>query len=445
MPVDPVRDAAIETLLRVFEKGANTNQAIERTISRKGARLSSRGRRFLTHLVYGTSRYVNLADYVLKDLLNQPIKQLPFPILLILRMGVYQTLFLDTVTFPSMVHTSVDLAKKQGHAGTARLVNAVLKRIPQTLEDVTFPDKNEDLGYYLSIRYSLEKWLCNRWIEEYGAEQAEAMCAASNEEASATIRVNTTITTREKLLESLKRLDLLAIADPVIPDAISLIKCAPPLRSKIFQEGHFYIQDAASMLPPHLLEPQAGDRILDMCASPAGKSTHVAQLTDNGAFVIANDMGGRNYWRMQENIDRLQLKNIHLTIADATALPFTGPFDRVLLDAPCTGMGTFRRHPELKYRMGPKAPRRLGKKQLALLRSAIEVCKNGGLIVYSVCTFSAEETEDLATIITGELPVSLEDGPVWLDTWKISKGQYKILPGNGPLDGFYLMRLRKQS
>ncbi|MFP6597840.1 MAG: 16S rRNA (cytosine(967)-C(5))-methyltransferase RsmB [Candidatus Hydrogenedentota bacterium] len=445
MPVDPVRDAAIDTLLRVFEKGTNTNHALERTISRKGSRLSSRGRRFLTHLVYGTTRYVNLADYILRDLLNQPIKKLPFPILLVLRMGVYQTLFLDTVTFPSMVHTSVDLAKKKGHAGTARLVNAVLKRIPKTLEEVTLPDKNEDMAFYLSIRYSLENWLCSRWVEEYGPHKAEALCAACNEEAPASIRVNTTLTTREDLLAQLEKLDLKGEADPLIPDAISLIKSAPPVRNKIFKEGHFYIQDAASMLPPHLLEPEPGERILDMCASPGGKTTHIAELTQNGALIISNDLGGRNYWRTQENIDRLQLAGIHLTISDANALPLKGPFDRVLLDAPCTGMGTFRRHPELKYRMGPKAPRRLAKKQLTLLRSAIEVCKNGGVIVYSVCTFSAEETEDLAEIITGEAAVELEDGPAWLDAWKINKGQYKILPGNGPLDGFYLMRLRKQS
>jgi 16S rRNA (cytosine967-C5)-methyltransferase len=308
MPVDPVRDAAIDTLLRVFEKGANTNQALERTISRKGGRLSSRGRRFLTHLVYGTTRYVNLADYILKDLLNQPIKKLPFPILLILRMGVYQTLFLDTVTFPSMVHTAVDLAKKKGHAGTARLVNAVLKRVPKTLEEVTLPDKNEDLAFYLSIRYSLENWLCSRWIEEYGPEQAEAMCTAINEEAPGAIRVNTTLTTREALLAQLEKLDLTAEADPLVPEAITLIKCPAPVRNKIFQEGHFYIQDTASMLPPHLLEPEPGERILDMCASPGGKTTHIAQLTQNKAMIISNDLGGRNYWRTQENIESSSLK-----------------------------------------------------------------------------------------------------------------------------------------
>ena len=444
MAADPVRDAAIDTLIRIFEKGAFTNQAIERTISRRGSGLSARGRRFLAQLVYGTTRHTTLADYVLRDVLDKPIADLPFPIRLILRMGVYQCLFLDTVTFPAMVHTSVDVAKKKGHIGTSRLVNAVLKRIPQSLDDIKFPSTETEPDRYLSVRYSLEKWLCARWIEEYGFEQAEVICVACNEEAPPSVRVNTTITDRETLIENLAKQDVIATPYDPVPDAL-ILDTAAPLRAKIFQEGHFYIQDPASMLPPHLLDPQPGETILDMCAAPGGKSTHIAQLTNDEAKVFASDLGGSGYWRMLENIERLQLSNVFPLIADSNHLPLTGPFDRILLDAPCTGMGTFRRHPELKFRMGPRAPRRLARKQTALLRSACEVCKNDGVLVYSVCTFSPEETEKLAEEITGELPLALEDGPAWLDKWKISKGQYKIVPGPGPLDGFYLMRLRKQS
>lgn len=445
MPVDPVRDAAIDTLLRIFEHGHRTNLALERTISRRGSRLSSRGRRFLSALVYGTTRHSTLADHVLKPLLSKPINLLPLPIRLILRMGVYQAIYLDSVTFPAMVHTSVDVAKKKGNPGTARLVNAVLKKVPQSLDDITFPDAKEDAGLYLSVRYSLEKWLCDRWVEEYGFERAEAICAASNEEAPTTLRVNTTITTRDKLIANLAKADILAEAHPLIPDAVTLIDASAPVNSKIFQAGHFYIQDLSSMLPAYLLEPESGETILDMCAAPGGKSTHIAQLTNNGAHVVSNDFGGPLYWRIQENIERLQLRGLSPVVSDAAQLPFTGGFDRVLLDAPCTGMGTFRRHPELKFRMGPKAPRRLAKTQLNLLRSASEVCKNGGVLVYSVCTFTPEETEALAETITGELPLTLEDGPAWLNEWKISNGQYKIIPGPDLLDGFYLMRLRKGS
>jgi 16S rRNA (cytosine967-C5)-methyltransferase len=444
MAVDPVRDAAIDTLIRIVEKGARTNQALERTISRRGSGLSSQGRRFLSQLVYGTTRHANLTDHVLRDIVSNPLNTLPLPIWLILRMGVFQSLFMNSVTFPAMVHTSVDVAKKKGHAGTARLVNAVLHKVPQTLDEITFPDPKDNPGIYLSVRYSLERWLCDRWVEEYGFERAEEICALSNEEAPPSIRVNTTVTTRDELIANIAKQKMTAVAHPIIPDALTLDGAAP-VKTKIFQEGHFYIQDPASMLPAHLLDPQAGETILDMCAAPGGKSTHIAQLTNNGARVIANDLGGAGYWRMQENVERLLLKNIDLTVADSNHLPFKGPFDRVLLDAPCTGMGTFRRHPELKFRMGPKAPRRLAKKQLELLRSAYEVCKIGGVLVYSVCTFTPEETENIAETITGELPLTLEDGPGWLDEWKISKGQYKIVPSPDQLDGFYLMRLRKES
>ena len=139
MPVDPVRDAAIEVLLRIFTKNTHIADAIDRSLRRKGERFSPRGRRFLTQLVYGTTRHTLLADYLLAPLLHQPLDKLPFPVLLVLRMGVFQSLFLRSVTFPAMVHTSVDLAKRHGHAGTARLVNAVLKRVPQSLDTITWP------------------------------------------------------------------------------------------------------------------------------------------------------------------------------------------------------------------------------------------------------------------------------------------------------------------
>ena len=186
MPVDPVRDAAIDVLIRVTEKGAHIAHAVDRTLTRKAGRLSGRGRRFLTHLVYGTTRHALLCDEVIAPLLHQPLEKLPLAIRLILRMGVYQALFSDNVTFPSMVHTSVDLAKKRGHAGTARLVNAVLKRVPQTLEQVSLPDRTEAPAAYLSVRYSMPRWLVDRWLGEFGFEAAESICTASSTPASPT-------------------------------------------------------------------------------------------------------------------------------------------------------------------------------------------------------------------------------------------------------------------
>jgi 16S rRNA (cytosine967-C5)-methyltransferase len=446
VPVDIVRDTAVTTLLRVFGEPVHISEALDRALRRRGERLTPRGKRFLTQLVYGTTRHAILADHILAPLLHQPLDKLPDAIRTILRMGVFQSLFLRSVTFPAMVHTSVDLAKKHGHAGTAKLVNAVLKRVPQTINDIQVPDPVTDLRAHLNIRHSMPLWLVNRWIDEFGTETASSLCAASNEEAPRTIRVNTLRTSRDELMARLAKSDIASRPDATIPELIEIIDAPAPTEHKSFREGLFYVQDGASMLPAHLLAPNPGDRIADLCAAPGGKSTHLAALTAGASLVAACDLNTGRLHRLTENRDRLGADRVTGVGADACAAPFLpGTFDAVLLDAPCTGLGTLRRRPDLKLRAQPDAPARLAAEQQRLLRSAIALCKNGGVIVYSVCTFTPEETSGVLESIKGDGAVSLEDGPSWMDPWKLSRGRYRVLPVAGGLDGYFLARLRKRS
>ncbi|MBN2308724.1 MAG: RsmB/NOP family class I SAM-dependent RNA methyltransferase, partial [Candidatus Hydrogenedentes bacterium] len=215
------------------------------------------------------------------------------------------------------------------------------------------------------------------------------------------------------------------------------------LRTKLFGNGRFFIQDPASMLPAHLLEPEAGDRILDLCAAPGGKTTHLAELARGKAAIVALD---RHLWRaglIVENAQRLATPGIMVACADGTQPPVLPGFDRVLVDAPCTGLGTLRRHPDLKWRVKREDPARLAETQRALLRSAVQLCKNAGVIVYSVCTLSSEETEGVVRSIVDEGAVVPEDGPEWLDQWKTETGKYRTRLDEGGLDGFFLTRLRK--
>jgi 16S rRNA (cytosine967-C5)-methyltransferase len=443
VPVDPVRDAAIEVLLKIFTKDSHIADAIDRSLRRKGGRLSPRGRRFMTQLVYGTTRHALLADYILRPLLHQPIEELPLPILLVLRMGVFQSLFLNSVTFPAMVHTSVELAKRHGHAGTARLANAVLKRVPESLDGLSWP---EDAQQRLSVRYSIPAWLVARWSKEYGIERAEVLCAVSNEEAPRTIRVNTARITVADLVNRLEKKGILTQPVPLVPEALRIVEGPLPTESKAFLEGLFYIQDTASMLPPILLAPKAGERILDLCAAPGGKATHLAALADGAALIVAADKDPRRLLRVLENAARLHAVGIFPLCADAARPPFAqGQFNAVLLDAPCTGLGTLRRRPDLKWRVLPADPARLAGQQLALLRSAIALCENGGRVVYSVCTFTPEETTGVIDAIKGDGTVVCQDGPERLNPWKTSPGQYLIPPEHPELDGYFLANLRKQS
>ena len=446
MPVDPVRDAAIDVLLRVFEKGMYLDRSVDRTLRRRGAALSVRGKRFLTQLSYGTVRHRLLCDFILQKHLHQPLDKLPLPILVILRMGVFQSLFCHQVTFPAMVHTSVDLAKKRGHPGTARVVNAVLNRAPQTLDEVPLPDPAANRIKYLSVRYSLPKWMVRNWSETFGPEEAETIAVASNGQAPCTARVNTRILSRETLLANLEGLGHPVAAHPDIPEAFTFTDGHVPIRSKAFQEGLFFVQDPASMLAPHLLDATGGKSVLDLCAAPGGKATHLAALVNETTPVIAMDTHFGRMRSIVENYERLTLDNVSPITGDGTRPPFQPEtFERVLVDAPCTGLGTLRRHPDLKWRVDPDAPERLAAEQCALLRSGLAVCKNGGVVVYSVCTFTQEETEEVIRQVLGDGNATLEDGPEWLNRWKISRGQYRILPKPDQLDGYFLTRLRKGS
>jgi len=443
MPVDLVRDAAIDVLMRVFYKSMHLDLSLDRTIRRKN--LSGRGRRFLTQLAYGTVRHRVLCGHALAKICHQPLEKLPPPIRTILEMAVFQSLFCDQVTQPSMVHTSVDLAKRRGHAGTARLVNAVLRRAPKCLDDVALPGLKEAPADYLHLRYSTPVWLVQRWIAQFGLETATALIAASCEQAPTTLRANRLKGEPDVLAERLEKLGIGTSKTSPVPEELTVLDGMPPGRSKMFQEGWFTVQDAASMLAAHLLEPQPGERVLDLCASPGGKTTHMAEYAGGEARITAVDVQYHRVAAVADNAARLGLDVVDAVCADGLQPPFGGSFDRVLVDAPCSGLGTLRRNPDIKCRMNQETITRLAQQQQGLLLSAIDLCKNGGLVVYSVCTLSREETEDVVQTALERGLVEVENGPELFEPWKIGKGQYRTLPSNGALDGFFLTRLRKVS
>lgn len=443
MAVDLVRDAAIDVIGRTLDRGMHIDRALDKTLRRKN--FGERGRRFLTQLVYGTVRHRILCDAVLQPICDQPLDKLPPAIWHILRMAVYQSLFCSQVTRPAMVHTSVELAKRRGHAGLGRMTNAVLRRVPEHLDQVTLPDPEANLNAYLRIRYSMPKWLVARFIDQFGPEEAHAICANAENQAPTTVRTNTLKTSREALVADLNRLGIPAEPYAPIPEAITVGSAGAVLRSKRFQSGHFILQDGASMLPAHLMEPAPGDRVLDLCAAPGGKTTHVAQRMNDDGFIVATDVAPYKLGNILDNAERLGIGSIRCLTQDSRSPALTGDFDRVLVDAPCSGLGTLRRHPDLKWHLKPEDPGNLAAQQADLLRSGIRLCKNGGVIVYAVCTFTQQETVDVVQAVLAEGHVEPEDGPEYLNTWQVAQGQYQTSPSDAALDGFFLMRLRKRS
>lgn len=444
MPVDLVRDSAVSALIRILENGTHADVALDR-ILRKG-KLSPQGGRFLTHLVYGVIRNKLLCDQVLSAACTQPLDKIPVPVLMVLRLGVFQAYFCANVTRPALVHTSVDLAKRRGHIGLAKLTNAVLRHIPDSLEAVQLPDRQNDFVNYLRMRYSMPRWMVRLWIDKFGDEGAEKFCASCSEQAPLTIRVNTLKTSQEELTQSLNKSGFVATPINNCLDALTVSGGGNLLKSKFFQDGHFMLQDPASILAAALMTPSPGDRILDMCAAPGGKATHLAALTGGEAPVIAMERYYTRMGRIQENCDRMTVPNVLPLCGDGFAPPFKeGTFDRVLLDAPCSGLGTLRRHPEIRWRTTPELLDELAATQRALLRKAVQLCKNGGLVVYSVCTLSQQETLEVISEVASDGTCVPEDAPEQFNSWKTAQGQYQTSPLDAAWDGFFLTRFRKRS
>ncbi|MCK5862358.1 MAG: 16S rRNA (cytosine(967)-C(5))-methyltransferase RsmB [Candidatus Hydrogenedentes bacterium] len=444
MPVDPVRDNAVSALIRVLENDARTNVVLDR-ILRKG-RLSLRGGRFLTHLVYGVVRNKLLCDHVLSAVCTQPLDKIPPPVLMVLRLGVFQAYFCANVTRPALVHTSVDLARRRGNIGLAKLTNAVLRHIPDSLESVSFPDRHSDFINHLRMRYSMPRWMVRLWMEKFGEEGAEKICASCGEQAPLTIRVNTLKMNRDNLIRLLGKSGFAAAPVPNCMDGLIVSGKSNLLKSKLFQEGLFMLQDPASMFAAQLLSPSPGENILDMCAAPGGKATHISALTGGEASVVAMDRYYSRMGRLEENCERMTVPNIIPLCGDGLLPPFKeGFFDRVLLDAPCSGLGTLRRHPEIRWRTTPELVAKLAVTQRALLRKAVQLCKNGGLVVYSVCTLTRQETSEVVSEIIADGHCVPEDAPEQFDSWKITQGQYQTSPLDAAWDGFFLTRFRKRS
>jgi 16S rRNA (cytosine967-C5)-methyltransferase len=440
---DDVRDAAVRALLRVCEEDWFVDAALDKALRRRS--VSERARRFLTHLVYGTVRHRTLEDHILGGVVSQPLDELPRPILAILRMGVYQGLFLNQVPHPAMVHSSVELAKHWGHMGLAKLTNAVLKRVPQRLEDVSVPPRASDFEGHLRVRYSMPGWLVAQWRTQFGDPETEALCMACNEQAPTTLRANLLRTRAETLTAAMNKAGYPAEKRTPIPEEVTLPAGGMPARAKAFQTGLCIVQDAASMLAAPLLDPAPGETVLDLCSAPGGKTTHLAERAGGEARVVALDRSARKLTRLMENVARLETPGVHPVAGDGAAPPFGTVFDRVLVDAPCSGLGTLRRHPELKYRAQPGDATRLADAQRTLLRAALALCKNDGVVVYSVCTTTPEETDGVVDRVIEDGTAACDDGPAWMDVWKTSTGRYRTLPNRDGLDGFFLTRLRKRS
>jgi len=351
MPSTPsnARKLAGTILQTIYRSESFADDAFDVTV--KDRVLSEPDRGLAFELVYGVLRHAVTLDWRLNHLSRKPMARLPLNVATTLRVAAYQLLYLDRIPDSAAVNEAVKLIRKQPGHDWGGLVNGILRNLIRQ-QAPPFPDITADPIQALSLSYACPLWMVERWIQAFGLTRAEEFCRKTLDIPPLTLRTNTLRCTRKKLLDRLEAEGISAKETPVSPWGITLEKCGHPGRLSVVQEGWCYIEDEAAQLIPPLLHPQPSDRILDACAAPGGKTTHLAQLMQNQGTIISLDRQPERLTRLAENCLRLGIKNVHAEKCDVVHdAPFsdsgslTEPFDGILVDAPCSGLGILRRHP----------------------------------------------------------------------------------------------------
>ncbi|RFB19110.1 16S rRNA (cytosine(967)-C(5))-methyltransferase RsmB [Bacillus sp. HNG] len=441
-----VRIVALEILLQIEKNQAYSNILLNQMIKKHEVKGKDVG--LLTEIVYGTIQRRDTLDFYLAPFLKKN-KKLDQWVRILLRLSLYQMVFLDRVPERAIFFEAVEIAKKRGHKGTASLVNGVLRSIQR--EGLPSLEQLKDEVERLAIETSHPVWLVRRWIEQMGMEETRKMCEVNCTPPEQTARVNQVLTTRDELIQMLKEDGIEAEEGSVSVDAIKAVR-GNLAHAKAFKEGYFTIQDESSMLVARALGVEKGDQILDSCAAPGGKTTHIAELLQHTGKVFSLDLHEHKIKLINEAVNRLGLENVETKALDsrkASEIFKAESFDKILVDAPCSGFGVIRRKPDIKYSKSESDNGNLAKIQLAILNEVSTLLKKDGILVYSTCTIEYEENEGVIKAFLEQhedfmLDDSIENYLPEIVKPYIKNGQLQLYPHYFGTDGFYIARLRKQ-
>ncbi len=437
------RELALKVINEIISKNAYANLALVKEMNRH--HLEDQDRRFLTELVYGTIKTGETLDWMLTHYVDRPLAKIPPVILNILRLGMYQLFFLSKVPASAACNQAVDLAKKYGHGGTVKFVNAVLRSAARSPEKIIYPDRQKLPAAYLSLRYYHPEWIVRRWIERIGIDSCEKLCQANNMTPPLSIRTNTLKIDRGTLLQRLASEGVVCEPSKWTPEGIICRKYPSMNRLASLKEGFFQVQDESSMMVAHVLDPQPGEFIIDACGAPGGKSTHIAALMKNTGKVLSLDIHEHKSALTRQNAERLGITIVEAKTMDAEKLDtlFFDQADKILVDAPCSGLGVLRRKPDSRWRKTPQMFLDLPRLQSSILNSAANCVKPGGVLVYSTCTTEPEENQDVVRRFLAEHPdYKLQTTGQFLPV-KRSETLVQLWPHIDDIDGFFIARMIK--
>jgi 16S rRNA (cytosine967-C5)-methyltransferase len=444
------RQIALEALRLIQRRNAYADVALDCTLSKArqdNPTLPESDRRLITELVYGCTRRQKTLNAVLQNFSQKPTAKLPPDLLTILQIGVYQLCFLDRIKPSAIVHTTVELVKNNKLAGLSGFTIGIMRSILRAKEKEDILANITDPASF----YSYPEWLIELWQKEFGQEAIADICNWFNQTPHLDLRVNLQQATRDQVLAAFTEAKISAEPIPHLPDGIRVGQGAGDV-SKLpkFKEGWWSVQDASAQLVTYLLDPQPNEIIIDACAAPGGKTTHISDRLKNMGKIYALDRLASRLKKVDQNTARLGITNVQTVEIDARDFDadkvLEGKCDRILLDVPCSGLGTLHRHADARWRQTPEEPYKLAITQAEILERAIQWLKPDGVIVYSTCTLHPAENEEVITQFLTNHPdwqvvPPTDDNPA--AHFVSDRGWIKVLPHEHDMDGFFMAKLQK--
>ncbi len=432
--------------MAVEGQGSYLNQALSHTL--RQYQLDRRDRDLATELCYGVERRRLTLDWAV-DLFLVRDRRLSLPVRILLRLGAYQLLFLDRVPPYAAVDETVALTRRKAGEGAAKLVNAILRRLTAAGTSLPWPDEARDTVGALSVRHSHPAWLVERWLRRYGYDETVALMTANNGEAPLGLRVNRLRSTVPAVEQLMTTAGVTAKPSELCDDFLRVYGGSDPGQLPGFRDGLFTPQDEASGLVAKAVAPVPGWHVVDACAGAGTKACHLAELMGGEGQVTACDLYDHKLRLAAQAAQRLGIDSIRTLVCDARRLPeFAGEVDAVLVDAPCTGLGTIRRRPDLRWRRQPEDIYEMSRLQKEILAGAALAVRTGGVLVYSTCTTEPEENEQVVRAFLHESPsFRLEDlRPYWPERAALAQvvpGVAHFWPHKHGTDGFFIVRMRR--
>jgi 16S rRNA (cytosine967-C5)-methyltransferase len=431
--------------LKAIHKGAFADVALDRTLAQYT--LSDADRRLLTELVYGCVRRMRSLDTLIDQLGQKPALSQPPDLRTVLHLGLYQLRYLEQIPSAAAVNTTVELLKQNRMGGLSGVGNGLLRqylRLRETQDPLTLPPNPiERLG----ILHSYPDWMVQLWVDSLGVAATEQLCITLNQTPSLDLRVNPLCCDRQTIQAAFADQGIKTSPLPQLPQALRIIGNPGPIQKLPgYDQGWWSIQDTSAQLVGHLVNPQPGSVVIDLCAAPGGKTTHLFELMQGKGTLWACDRTASRLRRLQQNLQRLHIQTVHVWQGDGRNLTADLPLaDYLLLDAPCSGLGTLHRHADARWRQTPTSVRELATLQTELLNAAAKQVKTGGVMVYSTCTLHPQENENV-------IQKFLETHPHWFldipepmfESLQSQEGWIKIWPQKQAMDGFFMVRLRSQ-